>query len=73
MLQMVFDAELGAIFDVEESKKELKPSHLNKFDVVIVDDSIKLSSNLIKRRHFPFPCNSKLKFKEQAQRVLGST
>ncbi len=43
MLQMIFDAELGAIIDVEESSKELKPSHLNKFDIVIVDDSIKLS------------------------------
>ncbi len=59
MLQMVYDADLGAMFDVEESSKELKPSHLNKFDVVIVDDSIKLSSNLIKRRHFPFPCSAK--------------
>lgn len=59
MLQMVFDAELGSIFDVEESTKELKPAHLNKFDVVIADDSLKLSSNLIKRRHFPFPCSAK--------------
>ena len=43
VLEIIYDSGLGAIFEVEEVKKQLKPSFLNQFDMLLVYDSIKLS------------------------------
>lgn len=71
-LDLIYDSGLGAQIDVEEVKKELKPSHLTNYDLLLVDDSLRISSNLIKRRHFPFPTSVK-KFKHQASLAMETT
>ena len=66
VLTAVHDSGLGEIFEVEEVTKNLKSSHLNKYDIVLIHDSIKLSQKLVKRRHFPYPVSVK-DFKTQAE------
>lgn len=76
VLEMVFDSGLGEMFDVEEVTKKLKSSHLNKYDVLMIHDNVKMSSSLVKRRHFAFPVPAKCtsaQFKQQAELVLKST
>jgi hypothetical protein len=68
----VYDSGLGAQIDVEEISKKLKPSHLTRYDLVLVYDNLRFSSNFNKRRHFPFPVSQKA-FKHQAELALQTT
>lgn len=71
-LDLIYDSGLGSHFDVQEVTKDLKPAHLSKYDLVLVDDNTRLSSNLLKRRHFPFPVTTK-QLKQQASQALETT
>lgn len=49
---------------------------MSKYDVLLVMDNVKLSSKLIKKRHFPFPVPSKCsstQFKAQVDLALRSS
>ena len=59
ILTLIEDLGFGAKVNVEELTKKLKPSILNKFDHLLIDSSIKASSKLFKRRHFPWPIDLK--------------
>ena len=54
-LTLVEDLGFGARINVEELSKTLKTKAFNKFDHLLVDASLKTSTKLFKRRHFPFP------------------
>lgn len=43
---MIYDSGLGAVFEVEEASKDLKPSTLNNFSLLLVQDSVKLNPGL---------------------------
>lgn len=45
-LEMVYDSGFGAVIEVEEASKELKTSTLNNYSLLLVQDSVKLNSNL---------------------------
>jgi hypothetical protein len=35
-IEMIYDSGLGAIFEVEEASKDLKPSTLNNYSLLLV-------------------------------------